>query len=501
MVFFYLPLFISVAFVLSVEVYPTVDGPAHLYNSQIIKELLFQNGTPFQTYYEFNPVVVPNCLDHLILVILLSIFPMYWVQKIVLVSLILSQALIFRKIILKINPANQLLSVLVLPFIFSAFFHEGFYNQHLSFIILYLYVYWKLCYQGDKNSLKYYAIHFLFSILVWFSNIVSFVLFVGMVGLEILVKEWKGKTRLVLVIKQNWKLVLVLLPTLWLTFNFMSNVKMETIEKSISLKDKFILLSTLDPITIFDTPGERKFTIPLAIILVVLALCSSKKSFMESSILQTIKLSTLVVFVAFWLLPNEAGAGMLSYRFATLFYLMGIIVLASFNYKMSYLLPAVVLISSIHIGLTFKRHNGTIRNYAKISRDFIEIGKDLPKGATVWPLAIQPNWFVGHSNNYVGIHSSIINFENYEAFNPWFPLRFKEDYKQANFLYNELSIKNELVNHHNIPADYLVLFGIRQENEKEIKKFLEKLNHPVLVSQLKDSSMRLIKLGGNKGNE
>lgn len=496
MVLFYLPIAVSIVFILSVKIYPTVDGPAHLYNSQIIKELLFNKSTPFNSYYEFNKVLVPNWLDHFILAFFSTFVPLLWVQKLILVLIILGQALIFNKIILKINPANKLLSVLVLPFIFSDFFHEGFYNQQLSFLLLFIFIYWRLCNQVVNNdSSMYYWMLFMFSILFWFSNIVTYVLFGLMVGLEILIKEWKLKSSLIAVVKRYWRLIIVFLPTLYLSLIFVFSTKMVTTEKSINLANKFILLFRLDPIIIFDTPGESRLTIPIAIILLLLLIFGLNKSGSNKSMLGVIKICALFLFISFWLLPNEAGAGMLSYRFATLFYLMLIILIAEKNLKISIIIPAAVLITSIQLGLTFKRHNGTIRDYAQISQNYYEIGQDLPKGATVWPISFNTNWFIGHSNNYLGINKSAINYENYEAYNPWFPIRFNENHRKINELYNELSTKKKLLNHYSIPANYVLVSGINKGNSFEVDAFIKKLYNPVLVSKSKDSSMWLVKIG------
>ena len=254
---FYIPLLVSVILILSVPVYPFVDGAAHLYNSKIIKELLFNSTTPFADFYEFNKVIVPNWLDHILLVFLMLIFTPLWSYKIFLVILVVSQALLFHKIILKLKPENQLLSCLVLPFIFGSFFHGGLYNQQLSLVILYAFIYWLIL--SDiivKQGLPYYFGLLIFSLFFWFSSIITYAVFIILSGLLLLIKSYFDKINLINFLKKLGSLVLVFLPTIFLSFSFISIVHMVTNEKPIELLDKLILFLRIEPLVVFDTPGE-----------------------------------------------------------------------------------------------------------------------------------------------------------------------------------------------------------------------------------------------------
>lgn len=56
------------------DYFPTLDGPAHLYNSHLIQVLLFQENTVVHDFVEFNPELVPNWTGHLLLAILNTFF-------------------------------------------------------------------------------------------------------------------------------------------------------------------------------------------------------------------------------------------------------------------------------------------------------------------------------------------------------------------------------------------------------------------------------------------
>ena len=495
---FYIPLLVSVILILSVPVYPFVDGAAHLYNSKIIKELLFNSTTPFADFYEFNKVIVPNWLDHILLVFLMLIFTPLWSYKIFLVILVVSQALLFHKIILKLKPENQLLSCLVLPFIFGLFFHGGLYNQQLSLVILYAFIYWLIL--SDiivKQGLPYYFGLLIFSLFFWFSSIITYAVFIILSGLLLLIKSYFDKINLINFLKKLGSLVLVFLPTIFLSLSFISKVHMVTNEKPIELLDKLILFLRIEPLVVFDTPGESRFLIPLGIILLLIGLSGLKTKSVNHRVILAAKLCTLILVVAFFIIPNEAGAGLLSFRFAMLIYLLILIVIVSMSLNRIYMWISAILVVCIHFGLTFKKHNGRVKSYAVISNNFMNVGKQIPKGSTVWPVSFSDNWFLGHSNNLAGIPNSTIVIENYETFYPWFPLRFKSDKQKLNDLYNQLRLNKTLNQYFEIPAEYIIVSGLNESDTTGHHFFINNLNLTEMVYQTPDSSMKLYKLRNN----
>ncbi len=493
---FYFPLCVSVFFILILPVYPSCDGAAHLYNSKIIKELLFNSSTPFADFYTFNAIPVPNWLDHIFLVILLFLFSPVLAQKIFLILMVTTQAMLFYKIVTKLKPENKLLSVLVLPFIFSSFFYVGLYNQQLSFVALYGFIYWLIRSQPyTQSGFLYYAGLFIFSLIFWLSSIVTYAIFLLIVGVLFLLKSHSDRISISRCFKEMCKLFLVFIPTLILSANFIFKINMATDEKPIELFDKTILFFRLQPLMTFDTAGESRFTIALVIILLTLALTGLKKSKEDNSVLKAIKICSVILLLAFFIVPNEAGAGMLSYRFSMSFYLLAIISLVLLNINRRVVLVASVLICSIQLGLSFKRHNGNMKDKAIVENNFSDIGLHIPKGATVWPVSLHQDWFLGHSNNYAGIESSAIILENYETYYPWFPLSFKPSAKKANQFYNQLRIEKLLSQNTNIPADYALLSGLDKEDTfKNNKLYLHLKKSARMVFQTADSSMKLYKI-------
>ena len=95
--FFYAFLIINLLPVLVFKFFPTVDGPAHLYNSRLIIELFWQTG-PLDTYFSFNEIT-PNWLGHILLSFFQLIFPAYAAEKCLLLIYFIGFPLSFRAFI------------------------------------------------------------------------------------------------------------------------------------------------------------------------------------------------------------------------------------------------------------------------------------------------------------------------------------------------------------------------------------------------------------------
>ncbi len=487
---FYITLFLSAGLILALPIYPSVDGAAHLYNSAIIKDLIFNASSPFHSYFRFNPVIVPNWLDHIFLALLMVIFPAIWAQKLFVIAIIVSLALVFRKTIILINSENKVLSCLIFPFIFSCFFYIGLYNQLLSFLILNGFILWLLSAKPKGNS--YYLGLVCFSVLLWFSSIVIYALFLIFIGIFTLFEFYDKKPKPLICLKKIGFLWLLFLPTLVLSINFITKIKMLTDEKPIDLLNKFFLFFRLESLIIFDLSGESKFTIPIVILLAFLFLRGKKTKLINNSAIKTLQWCCVIVGLLFFIVPNNSGAGMLSHRLAITLYLLFIILICRYSYPKPMILWSTVLILGIHIGLMMKRHNGRLKSYSQSSIQYLEVGKHIPEGATVWPISFDDDWFLGHSNNYLGIPNSSIILENYETYYPWFPLLFRSNKAKPNILYNDLRIKNQLNSFSDIQADYLVVYAKKENHKISAKSLIARLDS--LVFQTADSRMKLYKL-------
>jgi hypothetical protein len=188
-------LFINLFLISTIKFYPSMDGPAHLYNSNLIRHLIQGNTSILSDFFAFNNKFVPNYTSHFILSILLFIFPAWLAEKILLYFYIIGMAFSFRLLVGRLNPGHKYLTYFIFPFIYSFLFHLGFYNNSLSFIFLFFTLYYWLKTYNKQTILNYLVIAQLI-LITYFSSILIFC-FLGLcLGLFIVtfeIKENKGR--------------------------------------------------------------------------------------------------------------------------------------------------------------------------------------------------------------------------------------------------------------------------------------------------------------------
>jgi hypothetical protein len=110
---------------------PTVDGPSHLYNAQVLHELA--KGTPeFARVFRADLRPFPNWLGHILLFLALCIAPPLVAEKIVLSAIVLLFLGGCWKLAGVIDPRSRVYAFLVMPLAYSALLQMGFYNYFLG---------------------------------------------------------------------------------------------------------------------------------------------------------------------------------------------------------------------------------------------------------------------------------------------------------------------------------------------------------------------------------
>src|SRR3569832_1056948 len=126
--FFYVILILYLIPVFLLDYFVTRDGPAHLYNSNLINHILFKHGGVSSFFFEFTPYVNANWTGHILLCILNLFLPAMLCEKIIFCIYIILLALGFRRFILTINPNNAAASWLIFPFIYTFPLNSGLYS-------------------------------------------------------------------------------------------------------------------------------------------------------------------------------------------------------------------------------------------------------------------------------------------------------------------------------------------------------------------------------------
>jgi hypothetical protein len=110
---------------------PTVDGPSHLYNAQVLHELA--KGTPeFVRVFRADLRPFPNWLGHILLFVAVAIAPPLIAEKVVLSAIVLLFLGGCWKVAGLVDPRSRVYAFLVMPLAYSALLQMGFYNYFLG---------------------------------------------------------------------------------------------------------------------------------------------------------------------------------------------------------------------------------------------------------------------------------------------------------------------------------------------------------------------------------
>lgn len=412
-----------------------MDGPTHLYNSNILFELLKGNQT-LSEFYTLNKLPIPNWTSHFILLLFQSFLPAWVAEKILIVLYVLGMALSFRYLIKVLNPDNTSLSILIFPFIYSFLFHLGFYNFSLSFIFFFSTLgFWLQNNSSTKPS--YFLILLLLFTLTYFTNLLIFG-FLGLtIGLYILFfsyKEYIRNREFLSAIKFGLKklgvLFLTSLPGLFLLLIFFANVQFFPSDQSYSIKELIKWINDARPFIVYNYTGEEIITEQFFHILLILLAFSFIPTKNQNKVMEKVNIIAIPIILILFLLfltPNGSGAGMMSDRYCLMFFIFGLVLIASrpLNVKLNIVVIPIILF--LHIGLIFKHLNGTIKNLDKHAITINNTEKYILKNSIVLPVNFSDNWLEPHFSNYLGVNKPIIILENYEASVGWFPIKWNTE--------------------------------------------------------------------------
>ena len=477
---FYSVLLFNIIYLCFTRFYPSMDGAAHLYNSNILLELIKGDAT-LAEYYTFNNLPVPNWTSHFIILAFRFFLPAWLAEKLLLILYVSGMAISFRYLIKVLNPENISLSILIFPFIYSFLFHLGFYNFSLSFVLFFITLgYWL----RNHNSTKPVNLLVLFLLLssAYFTNLLMFG-FIGLtIGFYILHFSYKEyinnkdlRIAILFALNKLGFLLLVSLPGLIFSLMFFTHVQFFPSNQAYSAKELIKWINDARPFIVYDYAGEEIITEQFFhILLILLALSfipvnNSKVSVNKVSNSYNILLIPLILalFLLF-LTPNGSGAGMMSDRYCLMLYIFGLtfIIARPVRIKLNtIIIPALVI---LHMGLVFKHLNGTIRKLDKNASAIYAIEKHISKNSIVLPVNFSDNWLEPHFSNYLGVNKSLIILENYEASVGWFPVKWNFE-KMPNILLSDKESVSGMYWPSNpqslkkIQIDYVMLYGNQEK--------------------------------------
>lgn len=405
--------------------YPTLDGPAHLYNAQLLKCYLLGDEA-VRTWFELHPLPVPNWLDHALLAGLLTVVPGWLAEKVLVILYIAGMALGFRRLMRTLAPCNEVLSLLVFPLIHGCLFNMGFFNFSLGVALWFFAVAEGLKWLEEQRTQRLFVLAAI-GTLLYFSNVLAFALAGFTLGCALVWNTRNSSSgRWSMLLKQMSALLLVFLPGLACFAWFSCGTDLPAADGARPLTELLDWLWTARPLkwTRYEEEGRiaLAFVAVLGLLLVSLLFARRERTRWSHLLL----VPTVVVLVLFLVTPDTAHAGMMSDRYCYLFFIVFTAWLATAVGVRWYTVLLGCVAGLVQLALTGEQLLHTRARLDAHATAMHTASRFLDDHATVQPVNFSSDWNEGHLSNYLGADRPLFIMENYEARLGWFPLRWAE---------------------------------------------------------------------------
>ncbi len=412
--------------------YPTLDGPAHLYNAHLIRQMMLGNEF-LARYFEFSSFPEPNWSGHAIMAFLSLFLPANWVEKGMVLTIFIGTAIAFRALVFRYHRPT-FATLLIFPFLCTFSLRIGFFNFSLSIaVFLAILAWWHGRTRSRAPTIDQGIFLCLLLGLLYFSHALTSVvcfgtlLLITIVQLKISnesVRIWKRSIGTLLIAMMPWTLLIIL---------FILKAGNGTAATYQSAARLLSIAMDGVPFTLHYGPAMIWAARTMAIILIAGSawLIVHRWRWSRHRLIATDIWLLLSVGAAgaYAIMPDQAATGgIISVRYLQFMYLFLAIWLAVQREwpVVMHLLIAPYLLASLYL---VRVDHGFTRD---LNADVVAVRTMLPHIAddsAVLPLVHSKYWFHGNISNYLGTERGILVLDNYEAMAPHFPLRWKEEHR------------------------------------------------------------------------
>jgi hypothetical protein len=474
------------------KILPSMDGGAHLYNSQLIQTLIFDSSSIVHQFYKLNPEIVPNWTGHFILSFFNYFFPAFIAEKVLLTAYLIAFPLAFRALIKTLSPQNVWLSYFVFLFTYHFLFLLGFYNYSIALVLMLVGLnYWiKNCTQTITIT-KFLTLFFILCV-TYLSHIFVFAFLLFVMCVYLLVKTFSldpsfAIRKIKFFVQKSFILfTAAIVPLIFLFFYFYNrpSTGMSFYETPQTL---WTWILDIRPWIVYDYHREAILNrvIGGALVLMflnLLVLRIIKFTKYKEPILKANDFLFLVAILAlllFFVLPDSDGAaGFVSVRFCYLFFLFFFFALSTTVYPKWIKIMVLAILLPVIIVHNFG-FNKTIKSQYKIVQSIVKASRFIPENAVVLPLNFSKNWLAGNYDNYLGIDKPMVILHNYEASTGYFPVHWNREKMPNTLLGNQNSIPKCLdwigeKAHASYVIDYVFILVDYIDEELKCKETIEK---------------------------
>lgn len=409
---------------------PSLDGPQHMYNAQVLKKLLLGNEL-FREYFEVNPLVVGYWSGHFFLTFFKLFFPSWLAEKLFLSAYVAGMAFSYRYLVKGLfRSGENLLVFLIFPFIFHNYMLLGYY----SFSIAAIFYFWAFGYWIRHHEYFRWKQMILFGMLalgIFLSHGLVFVFFCFTFPVYFLSTQTGiliapgGRSHIPAVASRAWRSALSVVPAALLCIVYYRNVMQINpgiSETAYSKKELMEFIFRIRQLVGFhheqESPAFRILFILIALLSLTVAWKFLRRVYRREgkwSDLLNMQYSWIFLAVLFlgtyFFMPDRISAGSLTNRFGLYFFLALIVLLSSQKVPpwLQMLTVAVligVMIKTLTVQQTFLK---------KLTVDIMEIRELSPyieEGTTMTNLHTSNNWIHVHFQLYAAVDKEVVHLNN-----------------------------------------------------------------------------------------
>ena len=398
--------------------FPTADGPAHLYNAFVMRELVLRHDNAVTRTYAIDVKPYPNLLDHVILAALLGPFPPPVAEKIfvsAIILLFLGGLWLFAG---AVDPRASLFAFLGLPLAHHLLLQSGFYNFSLGAALYFVIVavWWRRRERDDGQTI---AIVALLLVLCYFAHPMPALLAIGTIGLL-----WLSALR-----GRHARHLLAFVPVLPLLAWFVARERGGGGPSAWTAWNRLTFLAQTQDVVTF-SPAQLRFgamlcVLTVAFMLITIAIERRRRE------ADAFLLVLAAVFIIYELAPGSTAGGAMVLERIALF--IALLPLPWLTPRLSPRTRASFAIAMAIVGAAqavyLIRHD---RRLARETTRLVRAARAIPPDSTVLPVVFdrQPKGTLlatmWHATAYAAIERRLVDLNNYEPSTGYFPVRYRD---------------------------------------------------------------------------
>ena len=415
---------INIVPLLTTKITTSLDGPQHLYVSNVIIELLKGNDF-YSQFFKINELPVGYWTGHFILAILNYFFEWWMAEKLLLIIYYVAIAFAFRYAVKSINSKASLLYSIILPFAGNYFLVLGYFNLSYSFIFLFLCLGYWIRIQNNPNVKNGIGLMILLLIL-FFTHAFTFAIFWFIAGIYLLesffakAKSLKFRDN----IKEHFYKAIFLFASGLLSiifwFNYIFKIQSITTFNKLAFADESTLWDAFTNLRIlisFHVEKEIPVSHVIGILLVMLSLFYFAQKFYTRYYLKARRddpqnevflFVAAVIILLYFLFPNTYISGNISKRILIIFFLVYILWLSSRKFPASIVFLSVLIISAVTI-YHRKTQLEFYKNIAIRVKEVREVTDHMNPNTVYLPINSSSVWTYRHLSTLAGIEEPYVN--------------------------------------------------------------------------------------------